>query len=188
MKTRRGARTAWAAAVAGLAAAGCAAITGAADLEIGLADGGALSELGDGAAPGADGPSVSQPLDDAGAADAVADADADASKVSVRCNDAECVGICCVSFSGTATCIPAGQACPSQSMALSCDERADCPAGSSCCLTFNGPQASSSCAPSCLAQGAETLCEGDAECPAPAKCIPLSELEFPPGQGKGGCN
>ena len=189
MKTRGA--VIWGVAAVLAAAAGCSMISGLDDLGVAAGGGGPPVDGGDAAR--SEGVDASSAPDAAPGSDAAPDADAsssdagpDAHVVTVRCNDTECAGRCCISQAGPATCVPLGDTCPAQTIAFTCDEKADCPAGQSCCLLFAGASPYSACANSCQAAG-ETLCAGDQECAALDDCIPLGDLGFPPMHGKGGC-
>jgi hypothetical protein len=183
----------YAVAVVVVATAGCAALSGVTDLTVvddaGMAADSAAAEAS--APPSSTGSSGSVPSGSPDSSpDAVVDAasldgEAGAGASTVRCNGVECPGRCCLAQSGTAECVPNGQSCSEEMIALSCDERADCPPSQQCCLRFSGT-AQSVCAESC-APGTETLCRTDDECTGTDDCLPLEEIGFPPMHGRGAC-
>ena len=171
-----------------LATPGCAVLTGASDLSV-SADGGAEGSR-EGSTTEGGRPSVEteagsvSPDDDAGVdADAAPDARPDASADTVRCNDAECSGRCCIR-EGIGICVVAQTSCPTLNLELSCDEPADCPLGSVCCLTFESSSAYARCTPSC---STATMCKVDGDCPPSLACKAYPDLGIGPAHGFGIC-
>ena len=190
----RAAHVAALAALATLASAGCAMLSGASDLGIASSGDDATDGGGEGSSPVESDGSPTDVVDGA-APDVEVDAPAgdagpDATVTTVRCNGVSCAGLCCITPDGTGNCAPHGEACPPGMMELSCDEKADCPPGQSCCLAFAGGAPRSACAPTCNGGGLETLCGSDQECTTVTDCIPLEMLgpPFSALHGKGGCD